>query len=70
MIDADDKEWERSSGREPFCYVPSSNCIHRLFDLLVEVVDPELVEVAEDVVARPVWYQVHPIVERLAEMEV
>ena len=43
--------------------------IHRLIDLAVEVVHPELVEIGEHHVARPVRDRPDPIVERLAQME-
>ncbi len=42
--------------------------IDRRVHLGLEVVDPELVEVAEDDVARPAGHQAGPVVERLAVM--
>ena len=43
----------------------NGNPIHRLFHLLVEVVDPEFVEVAQEGIPRPVGNQIDPVVEKL-----
>ena len=46
--------------------VVERDAVDRLVELAVEVVDPELVEVAEDDVRGPVGDQVNPVLERLA----
>ena len=45
--------------------VGDGNSVHRLIELGVEVVDPELVEVAERDVGRAVGDEIKPVVERL-----
>lgn len=56
------EEVERLS---PCDKILDGNPIHRLFHLLVEVVDPKVVEIAQDRVPRPVGNQVDPVVEKL-----
>jgi hypothetical protein len=46
--------------------VLDSHPVHGLFELEVEVVDPDLVEVAQGHELRPVGHQVDPILEGLA----
>ena len=48
--------------------VGDGDTVHRLVELGVEVVDPELVEVAEHDVGRAVGDEVEPVVEMKREM--
>ena len=49
--------------------VPNPNLIDRLIELLIEIVNPELREIAENNVARPIWNGRNPAVKCLLIVE-